>query len=204
MDIDAAVRVASPRGKWVIPHLQAYNLANDPLTWPTNKPKSLGRYPRQDEMRFMAYLAITRRAAGVFFNCYRFDYGTGLGADDISPQANPGQWRAVASVASELNAMAPIFAAPTVEPQDAGLAVGATGPLSVLIKRYRGQTYLVTANASSALTEATIRMAPERYPRPSVTEITEARALPVRESAFTDRWSSYDVRVYAISSGTGF
>jgi hypothetical protein len=191
-----------PFGKAVIPHIQAYNLAKDSLIVRTTPhwPWASARYPTREEMRFMAYSAIIRGAKGVIFNCYRFDYGDNLGGDDISPRANPSQWQAVASVATELKSMVPVLLAPPRRLADASLVASDQTPVELTVREHGGRTYLLTANASAQPIRLPVQLLPERFPDPIVTLLPEGSAVETQGGAFLAECGPYQVRLYEISS----
>lgn len=139
IDIDAAVATAAP-GKTVSPHIQIYNLANDSLIWPAAVPRSLGRYPTYDEMRFMAYYALIRGSQNVVLNCYKFDDPAGPGwGEDFS--TNPVLWQPVAQVASDIRRQASILALPTI-------SRAAAGSVDAMVKTSVQKIYVISANTS--------------------------------------------------------
>ncbi len=197
---DAAAHVLAPRSKAVIAHVLVYNIANDSLIWPPEWPQSLGRYPTREEIRFTSYYAILRGAKGIFFNCYRFDYGEGgFDRDDVSRMHNPSQWAVISSVSSELRSMVPIFLEPTQDLQSAGISIMGATPVEMMIKQHQGRTYLLTANPSTEPVELPIRLSAERFPNPTITLLPEGRTIPSQDRSFNAQWGAYDVRVYEIA-----
>jgi hypothetical protein len=184
--------------------LQAYNLANDPNMWPSvpnHPPKSRGRYPTRDEMRFMAYSGIIHGATGVIFNCYRFKNEDGTTADDISRRANPTQWAAVSSVSTELRSMLPVLVAPSQERQRAGVALKGEAQLEMLIKQRPWMTYLLTANPSARPARLQLHLAQDRFPNPQITLLPQKQRILAQGGSFDGHWNPYEVRVYEIRAG---
>ncbi len=203
--IDFIYRAVGPKKK-VIAEIQTYNLANDSLSWgdETNRmPQNLGRYPTRAEMRFMAYNALIHNSHGVFFLEYRHHYlnygrDDGVGGSDTSPRGNPRQWQIMASVATELKSMAPIFLAPDankkigVKPESAGI--------EFLLKDYKDRLYLIAANPSKKKKTATFTMS---QPVTAIKVLNEARSITLKGGSFTDPFDVYDVHFYEISSAAG-
>jgi hypothetical protein len=196
------------RDKKVIAEIQTYNLANDSNVWgydtPHPMPRHLGRYPTRAEMRFMAYNALIHRSHGVFFLEYRHHYHNygrhdGEGGSDTSPRGNKTQWQIMASLATELKSMGPIFLAPdankkiTVKPENAGI--------EFLLKDYKNKIYLIAANPSAKGKTITFTM-PQ-----AVTTInvwSESRSItPQGNNSFTDNFDGYGVHIYEISTVVG-
>lgn len=188
-----------------MPHLQVYNSANDPAIWyesVRDQRTQYGRYPSQEEIRFMSYYAVMHGAGGLSFCCYRFDYNGLYGPpekEDVGPDANPEQWSRITAVSLELKEMGPILLAPSQKPPDAGVALVRRGPVEIVIKAYEGRTYLLTANPSSDPVQLEIRLDPNRFPNPTITLLPERQTLPHQNGSFTVHWAPYAVRIYAIS-----
>ncbi|MBI3292167.1 MAG: hypothetical protein HYZ73_05085 [Elusimicrobia bacterium] len=203
--VEAAARVLKPRGKSVIATIQVYNLAKDALvtkggdTEEGQEVLSRGRYPTREEIRFMSYYAILKGSEGVIFNCYRYDYGPGVPGDDISPKKNPSQWRAVTSVSKELKEMVPILLAPAQEAKKAGVTI--KGPIEMMVKQHQGKTYLLTMNPSPEPVSLQIRLAPDRFPNPTVTLLPQRQRISLQSGSLDTQWSPYEVRIYEIARG---
>ncbi len=205
--VDAAVRVLTPKGKSVITEVQVYNIGKDVLitrsgdTEEGRETVSKGRYPTREEIRFMAYYAILRGAKGVFFNCYRFDYGEEIPGDDISPRKNPSQWRVVSSVSAELKAMIPILLTPTQQPNKAGVTIAGGAIVEMMVKQHQDKTYLFAVNPSPDPVH--IQFALNQFPNPKITLLPEGQRIPFKSESGTlnAQFSSYEVRIYEIASG---
>jgi len=209
--IDGIYKVVGSKQK-VMAQIQTYNLANDSLTWenlwkdaPTKDyvmPRRLGRYPTRAEMRFMAYNALIHKSQGVLFCEYRHHYNNydrhdGEGGEDVSPRGNASQWQAMASVATELKSLAPIFLAPdakknTVESETEGI--------EFLLKDYKNKLYLIAANPSVKKKMAAFTMS---KPATTIKVLNEARSITPKGVSFTDQFDGYGVHVYEISTTTG-
>ncbi len=196
--IDLIYKAITP-GRKVIAHIQIYNLANDSITW-SNMPKRFGRYPSKAEIRFMTYNALIHKSQGVFFLGYRYDYKNygrddGEGGDDISPRGNPSQWKAIASVATELKSLTPIFLSPdatqevTIQPEN----------IEFLLKEYKNKLYLIAANSSVKGITATLTMS---QPAATIHVLNESRSIRSNGISFTDNFDGYGVHCYEISPTT--
>ncbi len=205
--VPSAARVLTPLGKSVMPTIQVYNVAKDALITSSGETEdgreiiSQGRYPTREEIRFMAYYAILRGAKGVFFNCYRFDYGEEIPGDDISRKANPSQWKAVSSVASELKSMTPILLAPTQEPEKAGVAIAGGSIVEMMVKQHQEKTYLFAVNPSPD--PVYIQFILNQFPNPKITLLPEGQRIPFKSESgtFNVQFSPYEVCIYEIASG---
>ncbi len=205
--VPSAARVLTPLGKSVMPTVQVYNLAKDALITSGGANESgqqiiaEGRYPTREEIRFMAYYAILRGAKGIFFNCYRFDYGEEVPGDDISPKANPKQWQAVSSVASELKSMIPILLAPAREPEKADVAIAGGAMVEMMVKQHQEKTYLFAVNPSPD--PVYIQFVLGQFHNPKITLLPEGQRIPFKSESgtFNVQFSPYEVRIYEIAGG---
>ncbi len=192
-------RFLGARGKSFLPGTFAYNPANDHFLWPPHLPRSMGRYPTEDEMRLVAWESIIQGGQGVLIVCYRFDYGDGSDSgDDISRMANPEQWAAVSAVASDLKAMGPILLSPSLEPEKAGVTLTGGGVVDLMIKEHDGNTYLVTANPSSSPVEGEISLDPARFPAPTLVSLPDREERTPVQGVWTVRWEPYEVRIFEV------
>lgn len=197
--VSAAVRVLTPKDKSVMPTIQVYNVAKDALITSSGKTEdgreimSQGRYPTHAEIRFMAYYAILRGAKGVFFNCYRFDYGEEVPGDDISPKANPKQWQAVSSVASELKSISQILLAPQSQVQ--ATTAPDNSEVEFLLKDYQETLYLIAVNSKDERRTIAFTFS---EPPTAVKALNESRTIFPQENSFTDDFAGYGVHVYEI------
>lgn len=202
--LDPWIRDLTAKGKSFILAVSVYNVANDALIWPKddpNWPRSRGRYPTKEEIRFMSYAYFIHGGRNVIFNCYRFDYGEGLGGDDISRKNNPAQWEAVSSVSLELKAMGRVLLVPNLKPSKAGVALEGNAALEMAVKVYKGRTYLLTANTSANPVEGRITLAPAKFPAPQVKHLPDQTSVAVEGGSFAPEWEAYGVHVYKIASG---
>lgn len=195
--IGPAVTLLTQEGKSTLPQVQAYNLGTDPLM---KLPPSMGRYPTRDEMRFQAYYSIILGGKGLFFNCYRYNYDGGDSPlDDISRTANPAQWQAVSSVASELKSISPVLLAPTQDSQSAGISIAGGSIVEMMVKKYRGKTYLLTVNPSGDSVVIRFALVQDQFPNPTVKLLPEKKYIPLQDGLLVDMWRPYDVRIYEIA-----
>lgn len=196
---DAAIKVLAPKGKILVPHIQIYSMANDPLVWPKDirdQRTIYGRYPTRDEIRFMAYAAIVHGARGLSFCCYRFDYAGEYGPpekEDVGPEANPDQWSRIRDVTRELRAVSPILDAPNA--RQAVRVESERGKIELLLKKYRKRLYLFALNARAEPTSATFRL-PRSIAQVKV--LDESRSIAPSDVSFQDSFGDYQVHIYEI------
>lgn len=132
---EVSVAVSSAAGKPVVAVVQAMDWRDYPQRNP-HKPR-VGRFPTFRELRFMAYHAVLRGAAGVYFFEFRKRSQPGKTLADY-----PEHWEAVRRVASELNALRPFFSS-----EGTMLTVGA---LEGRRWRHDGRELIVLLNPTQA------------------------------------------------------
>jgi hypothetical protein len=175
--------------------VQAYNLANDPIMWPgilKDNPEAVGRYPTREEMRFIAYRFIILGAKGLFFASYKF-YDDGKPLEDISRKGNPKQWKAVSSVAAELQSLTAILSAPRSEVQV--ITSPADIGVEFLLKSYQGRLYFIAVNTKEEEKLATFSFS---EPLSTVKVLNESRRILPKGNSFSDNFAGYGVHVYEI------
>lgn len=194
--------LASKRKPFILT-VQVYNLANDPDMWPgilAYNPEAVGRYPTREEMRFIAYNGIILGAKGILFVSYKTYDDDGETLEDISRQKNPSQWRAVSSVTSELKSISPILLAPTKDPESTGISIAGANLVEIMVKEYRGKTYLFTVNPSEDSVVIRFVLDQDRFPNPTVNLLPEKKNIPLQDGLLVDTWEAYDVHIYEIAS----
>lgn len=204
--LEKAVRLMTSRGKSVINHVFAYNLARDRIICPPDQTHlypecMINRYPTREEMRFLVYDCLVLGSDGVSILCHRFNYDEADPGDDISPTVNPSQWAAVKSVVSELKSISPALLTPSQSMEVAGVTITTTGgcQAGVLIKNYQGKTYLFTTNLQDKQNTAQVGLASSLFPNPTVKLLPEGTSIPVQANSFTASWPPYGVRIYEVA-----
>lgn len=129
-NVRMTAEVGGGRRVWAV--LQAMDWRD----YPRENPRGIGRFPTQEEIRFMSYDSVLNGAQGIWYFTFSTSPGTNLA------QA-PARLYAVDSVAREMREMSPIFASgrsiplPFSPPKEGWLARAWT---------YHGRDYIVMAN----------------------------------------------------------
>ncbi|HET8680144.1 MAG TPA: hypothetical protein VFM39_08480 [bacterium] len=190
--------ILASRRKSFILNSAVYNIANDPDVWPKGKPRSLGRYPTREEIRFIAYSALMQGSQGVIFNCYRFEHPSGA-KEDISPTSTTPegrrQWRVVSSVASELSALSPVLTAP--REKNSGVAVSGAA-VEWIVKQHQGRHYVFVTNPSSQPVQVSVKLAPQSFRSPIVRRYETGETLAPDGHSFAHRLAPYGVEIHEI------
>jgi len=112
----------------------------------------VGRFPEQDEMRFMSYHGIVNGATGLFYFVYTTQ-GRPL------PQAQPEWWARVRAVSKELAEMVPVFADGKTVKNPAEVSA----PLLLKTWKYKGKKYAVLVNASKDAQPVPAKLLKKKY-----------------------------------------
>ncbi|RME46077.1 MAG: hypothetical protein D6796_09495, partial [Caldilineae bacterium] len=154
-----------------------------------------GDYPTSHEARADAYTALIAGAQGLQW--FSFHYGKNL----------PDLWQAVQSIASELDTLQPVLAAP-----DEGLPIAAqilTGPpqsppasgrvydsIQWIQRTYQSDLYLIAVNVATGTVTVRFDGVPPASGQADV--LFENRSLSVTGGSFSDTFAEADVHVYRI------
>jgi hypothetical protein len=158
--------------------------SNESYRWPTGG-EGPGRYPSRDEMRVMAYLALSHGAQ----NLYTYSYYPLHAAP-----ASEWQWAQLNEVNDELVALGPVFA--SRDTPKLRLAEPSRSPLDVVLRQYAGRGYAVVVNTRAKPAPVSIGL---RGPRlTGIRDVIGGRKLPADSQAIVDTLAGYDVRVYEL------
>jgi hypothetical protein len=193
---DAGQTAAALGREWQFT-VQAYQKETN-SGWPGDRSPTepMDRFPSAEEMRALAYLAITQGARGIW------SYAMG---NLISPE--PGVdfaglewvWAGLTNLARELRRLEPMLASRELPPVTT--AVIGDADVQAIVREHAGQTYVVTINAETAPTDAStpVTLGAPFKAAGSVVVLGEGRTLPLDGSgAFRDAWGRYGVHVYAV------
>ena len=136
--------------RWTKQGMQAYHTGDRPLwavvqlfDWKEFKQyrpddDRIGRFPTEDELRFMSFDAIANGASGLFY--FHFHY-----YDNSLAKAKPEFWKRAKSVLKELNKFRPVLE----DGQFLGQAANVKTPLMLQAWKYKGHTYYLLLNRSA-------------------------------------------------------
>jgi hypothetical protein len=153
----------------------------------------IGRRPRWDETRFMAYDAIVNGANAILYWGTRYiETGGPL-------------WNDLLRIARELDALQPALGAPTYEPAPRALADD--GPASIdavalrlMLKRVDEDFVLLAVNENAGSVAFTVRDLPAALAGRTLYRLENDETKTVRDGGFRDGIRAFGVHVYATSS----
>ncbi len=150
----------------------------------------IGRRPRMDETRFMAYSAIVNGANALLY------WGT------QAIEKNSDLWENLLDMAHELKALQPYLAAARVEPQPVSMAhdgfgsVDDAGPL-LLLKQVGDDYLLLAVNEALTAVAFTVEGLPAGLEGKMLRRLGSKDTVEVREGAFSDGIHATGVNLYA-------
>jgi hypothetical protein len=109
---------------------------------------------------------------------------------------HPEQAKAVASINQRIHALAPVLNSPTVPLGAEVKSSDANVPISVMVKKHGGATYVFAAAMRDQEAVASFRVPGLADAKAEV--LDEGRALDVKGGAFEDKFKGYEVHLYKI------
>ena len=144
------------------------------------------RYPTFKEERCMSYLSIVHGVKGII-------YWTYSGARGFSASDNKKFWHELKTVVKELKILSPVFLSP-----DSPIMVSSSPSLDTLVKNYQGTQYIIAVNPTQDSKEVKFIISDHNLKEVSV--VFEKRKIPVKNGIFLDKFSGFDVHIYACTS----
>lgn len=126
----------------------------------------IGRFPTEDEIRFMSYDGILNGATGLFF-FHLYSFGKPL------PEVSPKDWQAVVNVIGELAKMRPIFEKGTLVENP----VKVSAPLKMQSWKYKSHIYSILINRSNTSQAIPPQLLDKPYKR-LFTRLNESLLVP--------------------------
>ena len=161
------------------------------------------RFPNRDELYAMTFASIAHGAHGVTWYTYGGVVDPAKKRDNHGVTATPETWRNITNLVARLKELSPVLVTRTPpQPEPAKILAGpdrdiyGNESISMLLKRYRGETYLIAVNGT--LKDVTAEFDIGGYSdRAQV--MWENRELPVQNGKITDRFAPFAVHVYKVA-----
>jgi hypothetical protein len=161
--------------------------------------------PTPTQVRAEVWMSIIYGSKGLIYFCHEFKprfIEAGLLADEEMAQA-------VGRINGEVQSLAAVIHSPAVA---TGVKVDATPadvsperaklfpspPLAVMVKKYRGATYLFSVRMEDQPATATFHL-PGLTSKATAEVIGENRTLPVQDGGFRDEFKSWEVHLYRLA-----
>ena len=162
------------------------------------------RFPNRDELYAMTFASIAHGAHGITWYTYGGVVDPAKKRDNHGVTATPETWCNITNLVARLKELSPVLVTRTPpQPEPAKILAGpdkdiyGNESISMLVKRYRGETYLIAVNGT--LQDVTAEFNIDRKVRPSTAQVLwENRAVNVDGGKITDKFAPFAVHVYKI------
>lgn len=160
------------------------------------------RFPTRDELFAMTFAAIAHGAHGITWYTYGGVVDPVKKRDNHGASATPETWCNMTNLVARLRELSPVLVTRTPpQPAPAKILSGPekdmldNGSISMLMKRYRGETYLIAVNGTLAEVKAEFDLGV----RPAKADVLwENRTVPVTGGKITDCFAPLAVHVYKV------
>ena len=157
------------------------------------------RMATPEEIRYEVWSSIIRGAKGIIYFCHQWKPKR----DFAAPLNNPVTRDAVTAVNKQITELAPVLNSPTVTITDGSASVTSSNakvPISIMVKRHGGATYVFAAAMRGEATRATVQVEAGLGALATVEVLGENRTLSAVGGKFTDDFKGYDVHIYRITA----
>jgi hypothetical protein len=160
-------------------------------------PISSGAVPTAAQIRAEVWMSLIHGSQGIIYFVHQFDAdGRKLVREDGIFNF-PTLARAVASINARVAGLAPVINSPTI-PIGVDVVSPEATPISTLVKRFNGSTYVFTVAMRNNPGRATFRLPDLRTG--TVEVLDEGRELPLSGGIFADDFAGYDVHLYQVKA----
>jgi hypothetical protein len=146
------------------------------------------------QVRAEVWMALTHGASGLIYFVHEFKphFNEHALLDD------PAMLAAVTEINRQIHDLARVLNSPTIAGALAVKSSSADVPISTMVKRSGGATYVFTVGMRNAPTRGTFTL--QGLPGEAKAEVLgEGRTVPVRGGTFEDAFAPYDVHIYRIT-----
>jgi hypothetical protein len=159
-------------------------------------PISSGAVPTASQERAEVWMSLIHGSQGLIYFVHQFDAdGRKLIREDGIFNF-PALARAVASINARIAALAPVLNSPTIT-NGVGVVAPGTTPISTMVKRYNGSTYVFAVAMLDNAGRATFTL-PD-IPTGTVKVLDESRQLSLSGGVFEDDFTGYGVHLYQVT-----
>ena len=147
--------------------------------------------PTPDEIKAEVWLALTHGASGIQYFCHIFTptFDEKGCLDDAAVSS------AMSGIDSQIASLAPVLNSPTITGQ---ASVSSASRIDYALKRYNGDTYLLTVSPNSTSASATFSIS--GLGNQTVSVIDESRTLTMSGGSFQDGFGAYGVHLYQLAA----
>ena len=152
-----------------------------------------GRKAAPDQVRSEVWMSLIRGSGGIIYFVHEWTPAF----NDHALLDDPEMLTAVTALNTQIRELAPVLNSPAVDSAAEVNSSNPAVPVGVMMKMYKGDTYLFTAAMRDGKTRAVFSL--KGAPVAAVAEVIgEGRSIPVRRGGFEDEFGSYGVHLYQI------
>ena len=188
---------------WYLPegveNLRKWNGDNKPV-WnciecvPASDPSGT---PSPDQIKTEVWMSLIAGSRGIVYFCHIFK-PTRISAGLLSC---PEQLKAVTAVNQLITSLAQVLNSPTVQDGVEVKSSNAEVPISVMVKKFGGVTYVFSVAMRDKETTATFKLKDGGNAAAEV--INESRNITINGGLFEDKFKGYEVHLYKIKPSSG-
>ncbi|HLH81570.1 MAG TPA: hypothetical protein VKV29_14955 [Chthonomonas sp.] len=145
------------------------------------------------EVRAEVWMALIHGSRGLIYFVHQFKPTF----DEHALLDDPPMLAAVTQINQQVHRLAPVLNSPTIEQAATVVSSSAQVPIHMMVKRYRGATYLFAVAMRNGATKGTFEV--RNLPAKATAEVLgENRSISVVGGKFEDAFQPYDVHLYRI------
>ncbi|MBO5940002.1 MAG: hypothetical protein J6R18_02255 [Kiritimatiellae bacterium] len=170
--------------------------------------KAWQRFPNRDELYAMTFASIAHGAHGVTWYTYGGVVDPARKIDNHGVSATPETWRNITNLVSRIRELSPVLVTRTpIQPEPATILSGpekdvlGNESISMLLKRYRGDTYVIAVNGTVEEVKARFDIG-GRTGKANV--LWENRTVKMQDGKITDVFGPFAVHVYKIDDPVNY
>ncbi len=154
-----------------------------------------GRKPTPQEVRAEAWMSLIHGSQGLIYFVHQFEpkFREAALLDDLE------MLEAVTRLNRQITELAPVLKSPSLEHEVTGSSTNAQIPVAVMAKKHGDELYVFAVAMRPGRTRASFQL--KTVGVALVEVLGENRTLPVKEGAFEDSFSDWDVHLYRGRSG---
>jgi hypothetical protein len=145
-----------------------------------------------DQIKTEVWMSLIHGSRGLIYFCHEFKPAF----IEAGMLAHPEQLKAVTEVNHQILALAPVLNSPTIEGGAEVKSSDEKCPVSVMVRKFDGSTYVFAVAMRDAETTASFKLKAGGDATAEV--IDEGRTVPVKGGAFEDKFKGYGVHLYKI------
>ena len=139
-------------------------------------------------------MSLIHGSQGIIYFCHEFEpkfVEAGL-------LAHPEQLKAVSEVNHQILSLAPVLNSPTIPAGAQAASSDTAAPVSIMVKKFGGATYVFAVSMRDKETTASFKVAGVNDAQAMDLNNEPPRPIQVKGGAFEDKFKGYEVHIYKI------